>query len=258
MKKKEIFEYFAFGFNYGLLKRNGTRNYSSAHAATDIRDFVSKLDELELLVSKKIAEELLPIASEIEKSGINVGQEQADQIKKIIEKIDPSLDAELQLKAAYILVKKRYPLETLLDNPLTLLSKRAPTTLTKNSDLDFRLACRQIALSQATSAAFHLMRALEEQVRCLYYGFKKTKRLKTPMWSPMIQQLRSKRNPKPSNKLLDHLDGMRVHFRNPTQHPDVFYKIDEAQDLLNQTITAINMIAAELPIPKNKNVDDLI
>ena len=53
--------------------------------------------------------------------------------------------------------------------------------------------------------------------------------------------------PKPSSKLLDHLDGMRVHFRNPTLHPEAFYTIDGAQDLLNQTITAINMIASELP-----------
>lgn len=81
----------------------------------------------------------------------------------------------------------------------------------------------------------------------LYNAFKKRDRLKNPMWGSIIKELRGKRNPKPSDKLLDHLDGMRVHFRNPTQHPDVFYNIDEAQDLLNQTMTAINMIAAELP-----------
>lgn len=67
------------------------------------------------------------------------------------------------------------------------------------------------------------------------------------MWGPMTAQLRDKRAPKPSTKLLAHLDGMRIHFRNPTQHPDAFYTMDEAQDLLNQTISAINMIAAELP-----------
>jgi hypothetical protein len=46
---------------------------------------------------------------------------------------------------------------------------------------------------------------------------------------------------------MSHLDGIRVHFRNPTQHPEAFYTLDEAQDLLNQTITAVNMIHRELP-----------
>ncbi|MNE35870.1 hypothetical protein D3C81_1685800 [compost metagenome] len=91
------------------------------------------------------------------------------------------------------------------------------------------------------------MRALDAQVKVLYFAFKKTKRLDKPMWGPMTSQLRAKRAPKPSEKLLTHLDGMRIHFRNPTQHPDAFYTMDEAQDLLNQTITAINMIATELP-----------
>lgn len=258
MRKKEIFEYFAFGFNYGLLKLNGTLGRSATEAAEDIEEFVNKLDELELQVTKKIAEELLDIAKKIRTTGSVVGAEQAKEIKAITEKLDPSLDAELQIKAAYILVKKRYPLETLLETPLSLLATNAQGTLTANSNLDFRLACRQIALSQATSAAFHLMRALEEQVKCLYFAFKKINRLKKPMWHPMLQELRKKRNPKPSEKLLNHLDGMRIHFRNPTQHPDVFYKIDEAQDLLNQTISAINMIAAELPKPKTKKVDEFI
>jgi hypothetical protein len=91
------------------------------------------------------------------------------------------------------------------------------------------------------------MRTLEEQVKVLYFAFKKTKRLAKPMWGPMTAELRAKKAPKPSEKLLAHLDGMRIHFRNPTQHPDLFYTLDEAEDLLNQTIVAMGMICAELP-----------
>lgn len=104
-----------------------------------------------------------------------------------------------------------------------------------------------IALSQPTGAAFHLMRALEEQVKVLYFAFKKTKRLAKPMWGPMTAELRKKNKPKPSEKLLSHLDGMRVHFRNPTQHPTAFYSMNDAEDLLSQTTVAIGMICAELP-----------
>ncbi len=91
------------------------------------------------------------------------------------------------------------------------------------------------------------MRMLEEQVKQLYLAYKKTKRLERPMWGPMTEELRKKRSPKPTDKLLDHLDSMRVHFRNPTQHPTAFYTMDEAQDLLNQTISAVNRIYAEMP-----------
>lgn len=252
MRRKTLYGYYAFGYNYQLLRDDGTLGDSPAEAKRRIEYFLRSLDDLELQVTKKIAEDLLPISEEIAKAQQNVGNEIADSIKEIIERLDPSLDAELKIKTAYILVKKNYPLETLLDNSLDLLSKASVESLTVNSKLDFTLATRQIALSQGTAAAFHLMRALEEQVKCLYFAFKKTKRLKTPMWGPMLRELKDKRPPKPSEKLLNHLDGMRVHFRNPTQHPDAFYKIDEAQDLLNSTITAINMISSELPAPKAK------
>jgi hypothetical protein len=128
-----------------------------------------------------------------------------------------------------------------------LLGDGVFATLSDNAKRDYKLACLQVALNQPTAAAFHLMRMLEEQVKVLYFAFKKTNRLEKPMWGPMTIELRTKRAPKPSAKLLDHLDGMRVHFRNPTQHPQAFYTIDEAQDLLNQTIAATNMIHAELP-----------
>ena len=126
------------------------------------------------------------------------------------------------------------------------MANKVYDNLNDQTKKDFDLACTQIALNLPTGAAFHLMRALEEQVKVLYFHFKRTNRLRNPMWRPMLQQLRNKRNPKPTDKLLDLLDGVRLHYRNPTQHPDMFYTIDEAQDLLNQTISAINLISTEI------------
>ena len=137
-------------------------------------------------------------------------------------------------------------MEKLLENPQSLLAKNIYNQLSDNAKKDFNLACIQIAYNQPTAAAFHLMRALEDQIRILYYHFKRTNRMTNPMWGPIINQLRNKRNPKPTVKLLDLLDSMRIHYRNPTQHPDLFYTLDDAQDLLNQTISAINMIRSEI------------
>ena len=249
MKKTEIYSYYAFGYNYALLKRDGLSGYPIKQSITILDSFFNNLKILELQVSQKIAEELLNILNALGQSDdLIVNEDTAKKIKTEVERIDPALDAELQLKAAYVLTKKRYPLESLLNTPGELLGTGVYGRLSDVAKQDYLLACTQVALNQPTAAAFHLMRMLEEQVKVLYFSFKKTNRLQTPMWGPMIRELRSKRAPQPSEKLLNHLDGMRVHFRNPTQHPEIFYTIDEAQDLLNQTLTAVNMIFAELPI----------
>lgn len=223
----------------------GEERTAALHTLEEFLDYLKKLD---LKVTLRVAVDLRRIADRLKKSDDEkVKSEIADTITKEIIKLDPALDAELQLREAYILTDKRYSVDKLMNNPERLLSPSAFDSLSKNSKKDFSLACVQIALNQPTAAAFHLMRTLEEQVKLLYCSFKKTKRLKVLMWGPMTEQLRTKNKPKPTDKLLSHLDGMRIHFRNPTQHPDAFYSLDEAEDLLNQTISAINMIVKELP-----------
>ena len=253
MRGTEIYKYFAFGYNYGLIRQNGLSGDERIQALGLLDNFFSFLSSLDLQVTQTIAKELQNITDSLRKSSeVHVSSDLAEKIANQINKIDPALDAELQIKKAYILTKKRYPLDTLMMCPEELLGEGVLHTLSVSAKKDYELACVQICLSQPTAAAFHLMRALEEQVRVLYFSFKKTKRMDQPMWGPIIRELRSKRSPKPSQKLLDHLDGMRVHFRNPTQHPELFYSMDDAQDLLNQTITAMNMIATEIPIAGKK------
>ncbi len=248
MEKRTIYHYYAFGYNYHIIKNSGYEGWAKEDALESVRRFISSLTELDLQVTRKIAEDIQPIIRQFETiEGKIITDDLAKKLTEKVEKLDSALDAELQLKAAYILSKKRYPLDSLINAPQDLLAKGVFATLTEISKRDYQLACTQIALSQPTAAAFHLMRMLEEQVRVLYFAFKKTNRMENPMWGPILKQLREKRAPKPSEKLINHLNGMRVHFRNPTQHPDTFYTLDEAQDLLNQTITAVNMIAAELP-----------
>lgn len=248
MRKSNIYRYFAFGYNYYILKKDGVSGLPVADGIKQIEDFLSYLDELDLQVTKGVAANLTSLLQELkEPTQTHVLKEHASRITEILGKLDPTLDSELTLRHAYILTPKRYAVEKLLDSPSELLSKQTLLSLSPTAFRDYRAACRLIALSQPTAAAFHLMRALEQQVKVLYFAFKKTKRLDKPMWGPMTTQLRTKRQPKPTPKLLDHLDSMRVHFRNPTQHPEAFYTLDEAQDLLNQTMAALGMIASELP-----------
>lgn len=246
MKKMEIYDFYAFGYNYSLM-RNYIHEWKREKAISEVKEFFNSLVSLDTPVSLKVANGLEAILVELEVSEHDlVGDDLAERIKNELSKIDPSLDAELQLKEAYILTEKRFPLKSLTTDPHKLLGDNVFRALSVNSQRDFSLGCMQIALNQPTSSAFHLMRSLEEEVKRLYFCFKKTNRLERPMWGPMIKELREKKSPKPSSKTLDHLDSIRVHFRNPTQHPEAFYTLDEIQDLLNQTIAAINMINREI------------
>jgi hypothetical protein len=65
------------------------------------------------------------------------------------------------------------------------------------------------------------------------------------MWGPMIEHLKKRRNA-PQKTLIDHLDHIRINFRNPTQHPDAIYDIDQAQDLLAVSIDVVNRMVQEL------------
>src|SRR5262249_40866727 len=105
---------------------------------------------------------------------------------------------------------------------------------------------RCITMNLSTAAAFHLMRCVEDCVKLLYFQFVKTGRMEKPMWGPMVEKLKNKNKPKPSPEILDQLDIIRTNFRNPTQHPQKFYNIDEAQDLLNASIVAIGGVCREI------------
>jgi hypothetical protein len=246
MKSNTIYRYFAFGYNFALLRTRTPK--SSEHLVKEgIDSLVSFFTELDMPVTLEIAKELITAGAPIKLNNKDsVGDSRLKAVQDAMDRLDAAAKAELKRRTAYVLTSKRYPLDTLMFECGNLLGTGVFDSLSANTQTDFRLACKQVALEQPTSAAFHLMRALEAEVKALYLTFKKTNRLKVLMWGPMTDQLRNKNKPKPSEKLLSHLDGMRKHFRNPTQHPELFYSTDEAQDLLNSTIVAINMIRYEI------------
>lgn len=59
------------------------------------------------------------------------------------------------------------------------------------------------------------------------------------MWGPIVADLRKKRSPPPAI-LLNNLDNLRTGFRNPTQHPEKIYDIEEVQDLFALSADAVN------------------
>jgi hypothetical protein len=167
-------------------------------------------------------------------------------IMKIVESI---VYAESQTKFISVLSEQRYSLECLLYHPEKMFKDgfftRLPTLA--RSDLTEGFIC--LLLSRATAAAFHILRATEAVLREYYFTKIKRGREKKPMWGNMLIGLSKKRIQK--EKLIKRLEYIKDNFRNPTNHPEAIYNIEEAQDLLGLCIDVINAMADELPKPKN-------
>ena len=247
MKQTSIFDYYAFGYDYRNM-RNTWKTMKAEDGVERLENFLETLDELGLPVSSSIAKPLKPKVEELRKleAESTVTSALASDIEEILEKVDPALDAELQQKQVLHVTPKRFDVEKLLSNPKHLLAAGCWDALTDTAKEDYNSACRCIAFSLGTASAFHIMRTTEEMVKVLYFHYVKANRMTKPMWGPMIVKLRSKNRPKPSGELLDHLDIIRANSRNPTQHPEKFYTIDEAQDLLFATVVAINKICLDI------------
>lgn len=213
-----------------------------------LNELFAYLDELNLNVTKEAAEELYDISRKIESENESTKVDQLldTKVRTAVKAIDLTLDSELKLAKAFILTEKRVSLKNLLERPQNLFPKQVFPNLSSQSRIDIIHGFKCIAFEQPTAAAFHLLRATEETLRQLYFSHIKRNRMDKPMWYGMVEALKNKRNPKPKPSLLDHLDTIRKNYRNPTQHPDKFYKIDEAQDLANNCISAISMMYAEM------------
>ncbi|OUJ27090.1 hypothetical protein BTR13_23745 [Vibrio parahaemolyticus] len=248
MKELDIYGYYVFGYNYYLVKQ-GFSNETNKVAADFIREhYLDYLVDLDLQVTLQVVKEIHDVLEELDglPSDELLSEENAGKIKELVDKTDATLDAELQLRKVLYVTPKRFTPDILMKNPERLLASGMWGYLSDTAMQDFKLATSCIAMNHGTASAFHMMRCVEEMVKQLYFSFVKTNRIRKPMWGPIIQKLEQKNNPKPSQELLDSLDMIRRNYRNPTQHPDKFYSIDEAQDLLHHSIVAINMITSVL------------
>ena len=251
MQKNQIFSYYVFGYNYYILrfKNLDKQIHGEARDAviSKIKRHIQFLKELKLEVTLKTSKDLISILSEIEKHPKDAKCDKvlAERIKNAINKADATLDAELELRDAYIVTPKRFNIESLLENPSQLLADKVFLELPTICQADFKDACRCIAFELPTSAAFHLMRSAEGVLRHYYGTVVRRGKIKSQNWGPIIDHLKSRRNSAPKT-VLDHLDHIRENFRNPTQHPEARYDIDEAQDLLSLVSETINRIFRDI------------
>ncbi len=190
-----------------------------------------------------LLEELKPLEPEAK-----LTEEQAGKLSNGMDVVREALLAETKNLTAYLLTQKRYEVAQLVNNPETFLREHTFSKLPAIAQSDIKEGSRCIAFNTPTAAGFLLLRATESALRAYYGRYFKVKKDEKLMWGPMITRLRNKsKKPRPNKVLLDHLDNIRFNFRNPTDHPEMSYGIDEVQDLFSLVADVLNRIAVELP-----------
>jgi hypothetical protein len=169
---------------------------------------------------------------------LKVTKSEAAELQEIGELIKATMLAESEGIYTFIAKDKRFAVSKLLNDVPGLMSPGTYMSLPEIAKLDFREAGRCIAFESCTAAAFHLMRGTEDTLRWFYCELVKRNRVHL-MWGPMVSHLRKRRTPPPA-VLLDNLNSLRVNFRNPTQHPEKVYDIEEVQDLMFLSLDAVN------------------
>jgi hypothetical protein len=169
---------------------------------------------------------------------LTLSVEEAATIKEASYQVQTVIFSEAQGVFAHVTSDKRFAVDRLLNDVASLMSPGIFDKLPDVAKYDFGEAGRCIAFEAPTAAAFHLMRGTEDVLKYFYCSIVRRDRVSL-MWGPIVADLRKKRKPPPTI-LLNNLDNLRAGFRNPTQHPEKIYDIEEAQDLFALSIDAVN------------------
>lgn len=253
MIKQSIISYYLFGTAMRYLQdaREGFDIRSEHFIIDNIDKFLKNLEQLGLSVTNRAAWKLRECRSKLETSGnTHLDAEQALELSKTMHDIRLTLDAEIEGIHAFTISPKRLDIKKLLADVSSLF---APNTFEAFPDIakyDFVEAGKCIAFELPTSAAFHILRGTEANLRYYYKALIKQKRISSEMWGPIVADLRCRNKTKKYTTLNNHLDNIRLSFRNPTQHPEAIYDIHGVQDLFSVCIDANNRMFKILKILK--------
>ena len=166
-----------------------------------------------------------------------LGAAGAARIREAAALLRETLEAEAKGKMAFITTEKRYDAAHLMRDIARVFGQGVYAQLPDVAQYDFAEAGKCIAFERPTAAAFHLLRGVEAALRTFHNGVLPASR--ALLWKPAVDELRA-HLPPAHRPVLDHLDNIRASFRNPTQHPEKIYDVEEAQDLLALCVDVVN------------------
>ena len=249
MESRTIFDYIHFGESFWYL-RESTVGRKIKNILHEIDNVLRDLEEFRLPVTLRAARKLETLRARFLKldKDSDCTEQQANDVSEIMRNLESTLVAESEGNIAFIVTDKRIDVNKLLHDVPSLLAPNVLDSLFDVARYDFVEAGQCIAFERPTAAAFHLLRATEGVLRQLYCLSVKRERVKL-MWGPMVTHLRQRKKPN-FGPLLDHLDHIRLSFRNPTQHPEKIYDIQEVQDLFALCVDAVNRMVAFIKASK--------
>lgn len=167
---------------------------------------------------------------------------EAKELRDIIKELRIVVMSEAKEVTAFFPLEKRYNIESLYNDIGLIFGRNTYEKIPAFGQNDFDEAGKCIVLERGTSAAFHLMRGSECTLKQLYLSVVKRGRNSKPMWANMVSKLESRQELDPALK--GTLDNARKGFRNPVAHPEKFYTVEEAQDLLGTTTQLVGLLTA--------------
>jgi len=244
MNAISIHRYFKFGTTVRFLQdvKTGFSVHGPGVVIANLDVLFREIEALPLPVTNRASAELRTFTDTLRAlpEGTTLSADHAKELTQLISNLRMTLEAELKGSEAFVVAGKRLDTTKLLSDVGVLFAPGVFDALPETARYDFIEAGRCIAFERPTAAAFHLLRGSEGVLRSLYCSFVKRDRIDTMLWGPMAQALQKHRKAKAHDSLLRNLDNIRVSFRNPTQHPDKIYDIQEAQDLWGLCIEAVN------------------
>lgn len=249
MQSKPISSYIVFGTELRYIQdvKAGWRVHGEDLILKNIDRFFTHLQEFDLPVTQRAAYKLRQFRDELVKSDSDhkLTADEASKLTGIMNDVRNTLFAEAEGNVAFIVTDKRIDVNKLLSDVPALMAPSIFNSLPDIAQYDFIGAGKCIAFELPTSAAFHMLRGTEAVLRHYYCSIVRRDRAKPLLWGLMVESLRKRRTPPPA-PLLDNLDNIRRSFRNPTQHPDKIYDIQEVQDLFGLCVDVINRMIALL------------
>jgi hypothetical protein len=255
MQRKNAFEYMRLGALMQFLIQCETKlavhgTYGVVHG---IDDLVSSIEAASLPVSIRAAQKL---RGERQSLGVlpqdaRLSQADRDRLSDIVLSLRDTVQAEVQGIELLTPTPKRIDVWRLQQAPEQLFAPGIFESLPDLTRLDLSEAALCISYERSTAAAFHLLRATENTLREMYCALVRRNRTKSLNWGPIQQDLTNHpsviKKISDASALLAQLDYIRRQFRNPTQHPDKVYDIEEVQDLFSLCTDVITRMRRATP-----------
>lgn len=250
MIKRSVRDYILIGASLRFLQDSvvGQPIKGSGLITGNIDRFLKELDKLELNVTKRASRDLKKLFDKF--NGFSDETRLDEPNRKILNETVTTLRTTFQAETegiqAIIITDKRYSIGK-LENIRTLLDIGVYEKLPDLARYDLDECGLCICFERNTAAAFHLLRATEEILKHFHKKYIRKKYTVSKTWGNYTNELRTKNTgKKPDVIIINHLDNIRNSFRNPTQHPDKKYDMEEVQNLLGVCLDVINRMGKEL------------